>query len=652
MASEPSNLRPGPAEAAATTDANTFTLQLKMPSDGVLVIEDLHFTTTIKELKARIRNASDKKPSDEVQRLIHRGRLLSRENETMLELFGEEALRSSERQTLHLAIRDHQTPHPSTGPATASPIPSTQAGIPPVPRPHGQLPLPVGAPSAQPTAIRDSTRRITQLHLQHANAMRQGVPPLSMRSQPGLPLQTVATRTITREIVGPNGQVWRVSFNESPVVASPGQPAPLFPRVPPPIWPPRPQSNTGSTGGDGSHSTQGTRPSARAGDIRRDAGSTSPVGAAAHSPNPSAATQNNSPSAAPPEVYILSSPSGPHAILINSDSNVYHSPQLERFSQTGLPQPPFSFNVTAREVPGAQYGMPQIIQRPTAFRGAVPSTPQGNTPPNQQAQVQPQQGFLPPQQLPHQFGHGMGNAQVHAIRIVQIWPHIRAHVWMAFRLALFIWWFTSPTSTWTRWLTVVSLAVAMFVANTGVLNPYVEQIWDPLHRFIVNLIPRVANHDQPQAAAGNGQDGDAAAPNRQAGAGANPDPAATAARLVQQRRRDNTGRLLNQIRRLERAGILFIASLAPGLAETHIAQVEAEIRAQRLQRQMEEEAAAAARAATEAGETTAAAAATTGLPEDSGNASAVGSAEATSTASKSNSPTSETGPEAPLVAAE
>jgi hypothetical protein len=86
MASEPT----APAPAAA--DVNTFTLQLKLPSDGVLLLNDLSFATTVKQLKEQIRNAHERKPSDETQRLIHRGRLLMRENETMLELFGQEAV--------------------------------------------------------------------------------------------------------------------------------------------------------------------------------------------------------------------------------------------------------------------------------------------------------------------------------------------------------------------------------------------------------------------------------------------------------------------------------------------------------------------------------------------------------------------------------
>ena len=41
------------------------------------------------------------------------------------------------------------------------------------------------------------------------------------------------------------------------------------------------------------------------------------------------------------------------------------------------------------------------------------------------------------------------------------------------------------------------------------------------------------------------------------------------------------GWLAGQLRRLERAGLLFLASLAPGVAEGHIANLEAEERQRR-----------------------------------------------------------------------
>ncbi|KAJ3537087.1 hypothetical protein NM208_g6460 [Fusarium decemcellulare] len=52
--------------------------------------------------------------------------------------------------------------------------------------------------------------------------------------------------------------------------------------------------------------------------------------------------------------------------------------------------------------------------------------------------------------------------------------------------------------------------------------------------------------------------------------------------------------ILSQVRRLERAGLLFLASIAPGVAERHIANLEAAARAERERREAEAAAAAAA----------------------------------------------------------
>jgi len=73
----------------------SFTLHVVSPSVGVsgpLNFERLPATTTVKELKGRIRDVLPSKPQDENQRLIHRGRMLGRESETMLEIFGQETV--------------------------------------------------------------------------------------------------------------------------------------------------------------------------------------------------------------------------------------------------------------------------------------------------------------------------------------------------------------------------------------------------------------------------------------------------------------------------------------------------------------------------------------------------------------------------------
>lgn len=60
----------------------SFTLPLSLPG--------LPATTTVQQLKERIRLQLHSRPSDPQQRLIYRGRMLNRPEEKLLDLFGEE----------------------------------------------------------------------------------------------------------------------------------------------------------------------------------------------------------------------------------------------------------------------------------------------------------------------------------------------------------------------------------------------------------------------------------------------------------------------------------------------------------------------------------------------------------------------------------
>lgn len=86
---------PDQTASQAVGDSTTFTLQVVSPSVGIpqpLALQGLPKDTTVKQLKERIRNAVNTKPTDQAQRLIHRGRLLARDDETMTEIFGQEAV--------------------------------------------------------------------------------------------------------------------------------------------------------------------------------------------------------------------------------------------------------------------------------------------------------------------------------------------------------------------------------------------------------------------------------------------------------------------------------------------------------------------------------------------------------------------------------
>lgn len=181
---------------------------------------------------------------------------------------------------------------------------------------------------------------------------------------------------------------------------------------------------------------------------------------------------------------------------------------------------------------------------------------------------------------------------------VQFWPHI----WSLFRIGIFVWFFTNPNSSWSQWIMVLSLAIAMFIFSGGWLNGVVHRVWQPFARHLDDLFPAIDRRHGVQRPGANGNQAGAnneAATTPQQG----PNPTDMAARLVAERRDQHTW-LGGQLRRLERAGLLFLASIAPGVAERHIANLEAEAQAAETRRREAEEAAAAAAAESEASTTT------------------------------------------------
>ena len=103
-----------PAQAATSGEAPppedaapTVSLQILSPSVGVnrpLGFSGLPASITIRQLKEKIRDALANKPTDDQQRLIHRGRLLARDTETLQDVFGVEAVRKLPILSLHFCF--------------------------------------------------------------------------------------------------------------------------------------------------------------------------------------------------------------------------------------------------------------------------------------------------------------------------------------------------------------------------------------------------------------------------------------------------------------------------------------------------------------------------------------------------------------------
>ncbi len=265
------------------------------------------------------------------------------------------------------------------------------------------------------------------------------------------------------------------------------------------------------------------------------------------------------------QVYILMSPEGPRAILFNpSASETYYTPRLR-------PQQSWPHLPGARGANAAYMAQQPTFPVPQTQDQRQQARPEPPAPVNVQQPIQPVHPGNPP-------AAGLPPLLLH------LWPHM----WLIFRLGLFVWFFTSPDSSWSRWLTIICMAVFAFVLSTGLLNGVAENAWRPIGRHIENILPAL-EHPRGGQGGRRGHDGE-------------PNPEQMAARLVAERQ-GREGWLTGQVRRLERAGLLFLASIAPGVAERHIANLEAEARAEEnRQREAEAAAAAAAAAATDNGD--------------------------------------------------
>jgi len=88
---------PAPSSDRIPTDQLTVNLNILSPSatvtaGGPVTFPGLPLTTTIRQVKEKIRQALPLKPTDEQQRLIYKGRSLQQEDETLVHLMGEETV--------------------------------------------------------------------------------------------------------------------------------------------------------------------------------------------------------------------------------------------------------------------------------------------------------------------------------------------------------------------------------------------------------------------------------------------------------------------------------------------------------------------------------------------------------------------------------
>ncbi|EHK15187.1 uncharacterized protein TRIVIDRAFT_70098 [Trichoderma virens Gv29-8] len=668
----------------ASSDQPVVNLQVVSPSVGVnrpLLFPGLVATTTIKQLKEKIRLALPLRPSDENQRLIYRGRALLRDTDNLLDVFGAEALRSPDQQTIHLVIRDASdsvSSTPSFLSGTQSPAPGNQppnlqrqtpphaafmgpppppgmtrrSVLQPTPNPALSQPrMPSPARSHSPAHTPEQAAAFQQQHqsmtqwltqiqreamARMANQNQRGRANLGVRSvgetvaanlgynlEPNSGRASPApTHTIYRETIGPNGHSYHVetvvrNAAGGPSAASTPTHGALTPTEVHGILRGADANQTPMSMANALHQS-GLRRSASSASLhnrpltqpgittsvfvnsgsRASSGRATPdLGLRSISGTFNPASMS-APSLVPPqsrqgvEVYILSSPEGPRALVFNSAvAEAYYTPRMylpssnhQLRNRTSFPSLIHTMQTQSRD--DTIHQTSRVDTRPPAQNHQAPAPQPQQQPPRQQQQQQQQQDDQQPRIVPLHAGNppaGLPNL------LVQAAPHI----WLMIRLALFVWFFMSPNASWSRWLTIIALAFFVFILSTGLLAGVAEQVWRPLGRHLENVFPAV---DPAQARQGGAAGRDDAPGADQNGS---PNPAQVAARLVAERRGQESW-LVGQLRRLERAGLLFLASIAPGVAERHIANLEAEARAQEARRREAEAAAAAAAAAAEA----------------------------------------------------
>ncbi|CAK1361595.1 hypothetical protein CB0940_03041 [Cercospora beticola] len=273
--------------------------------------------------------------------------------------------------------------------------------------------------------------------------------------------------------------------------------------------------------------------------------SSQPAHAPMDMPRSSSTQQPSSFTSSPSDVrcYLLSSPSGPHALLLSPEFGAYTTPNY------GLQPTPTTQATTASAHQNAPLG-----NQDQAVAAAAAAPPQ----------VAPAQPPVAQQDGLGVFGAGLIN-----------------HMWLLMRVLIFAYFILGANLGWQRPLALVAIAIGFWLLRQGPLaeGGVLRRWWDG----IVNQNPRA----QPAGAVGQQQGQEGAGALRP---GQMPTPAQVAQRILEEDRQQRNNRLAwirEQIRPAERAVALLVASLWPGVGEAYVRALEAEER-----RRIEEEIAA------------------------------------------------------------
>ncbi|KAI9886023.1 MAG: 40S ribosomal protein S22 [Watsoniomyces obsoletus] len=327
-------------------------------------------------------------------------------------------------------------------------------------------------------------------------------------------------------------------------------------------------------------------------------------------------------------VYLLSSPTGPYG-LVSTPMGLYtanpHGGPMQSMmaayplAYTGLP----TFNMPAPLFPQAfpgefMQGIPGggfQQQFPNHLNGMFPqpSTPQaqGGVPAGGGGAQQQQPGQQPGQENQQQQQQAPQQQQEQPVQeenpvreLLRLLLPLGGHFWLLIRLVGFLFFFTNG-SNWRRTFLIVFSTAVFFLAQAGYLNGMRNAFWGPIQRHLEGILPLADvqpgrrggiaagvgagvarpieeirgnvenNNNNPNINNGiNVNEAGTPAPTATT-ANQQIDPALTAARMLRDREQRQRGWLIQRLRGVERAIVVFLASLVPGVGERHIAARDA-----------------------------------------------------------------------------
>ncbi|KAL8715515.1 MAG: hypothetical protein Q9220_000851 [cf. Caloplaca sp. 1 TL-2023] len=305
-----------------------------------------------------------------------------------------------------------------------------------------------------------------------------------------------------------------------------------------------------------------------------------------------------------PDIYLLSSPAGPHSLLVTPTGSyttpftlpmMAPMPQYQpQFLNQPIFSPPIHFTQHPNPQPQAHPANQNQPQAPVAFAQVFQQQ-------HQQQQQRPQAANQA-QPQPQNPNNNNNNPR----DLARILLPLGGHLWLLIRLFGFVYFFTAGGGQRRAFLLGIC-AFIVFIANTGAFRPVVRAVWEPVRRHVEGLVPLAAaggdgggrNGERGQVAApqqqqqrrggdnaiqqGQARNDNAALPaSNDRNGGITTTPEELAARLLRERQSQSL------LRRAERAVALFVASLVPGVGERHIAARDA-AEARRLEEEQERE---------------------------------------------------------------